>query len=182
MPKFKDTRKNNRVPFFNGWTDELEPKSPIADLFGKLVPLMSTMKKKGAFHFPPNPPHQELPTPPTSVVITRELDGQSRGAINGCNINYTNDTINTCLTTNNGVDWERPELRNYGCEMRTLVTVNSSLIRKLASGCHYKLPEDELSENSNNTQNDSSSSSTEVSQQKASAELKEKRRKAKRRE
>lgn len=56
MPKFKDTRKTSTV-FFRGWVDETEPRSPLADLFVKLVPLMRNMKKKMAFHFPPPPPH-----------------------------------------------------------------------------------------------------------------------------
>lgn len=69
MPKFKDTRKTQQVPFFNGWIDENEPRSPLADLFNKLVPLMSVMKKKGAFHFPPPPPHLELPPSPPSGIL-----------------------------------------------------------------------------------------------------------------
>jgi hypothetical protein len=56
MPKFKDTRKSNNA-FFKGWVDEVEPRSPIADLFSKLAPLMKTMRRKCAFHFPPPPPH-----------------------------------------------------------------------------------------------------------------------------
>jgi hypothetical protein len=56
MPKFKDTRKTSSV-HFRGWADEAEPRSPLADLCAKLVPLMRSMKKKMAFHFPPPPPH-----------------------------------------------------------------------------------------------------------------------------
>ena len=47
MPKFKDSRKADRSPYFNGWVDETEPKSPVAELFGKVVPMMTTMKRKG---------------------------------------------------------------------------------------------------------------------------------------
>jgi hypothetical protein len=83
MPKFKDSRKAQQTPFFNGWVDEQEPRSPLAELYSKLVPLMSSMKRKGAFHFPPPPPHLELPSPPTS------------GA----------------LMPNSLPEWERPELR-----------------------------------------------------------------------
>lgn len=57
MPKFKDSRKVTNTPFFNGWVDETEPRSPLAELFGKVVPIMVSMKRKGAFHFPPPPPH-----------------------------------------------------------------------------------------------------------------------------
>ena len=66
MPKFKDSRKAQQTPFFNGWVDDQEPRSPLAELFAKLVPVMTTMKRKGAFHFPPPPPHLELPSPPSS--------------------------------------------------------------------------------------------------------------------
>jgi len=47
MPKFKDNRKSHQTPFFNGWVDENEPRSAIAELFGKLTPVMSVMKRKG---------------------------------------------------------------------------------------------------------------------------------------
>ena len=57
MPKFKDSRKVTNTPIFNGWIDETEPRSPIAELFAKVVPVMVNMKRKGAFHFPPPPPH-----------------------------------------------------------------------------------------------------------------------------
>lgn len=69
MPKFKDVRKAQQTPFFNGWVDDQEPRSPLAELFSKLVPMMTVMKRKGAFHFPPPPPHLELPSPPASGVL-----------------------------------------------------------------------------------------------------------------
>jgi hypothetical protein len=47
MPKFKDNRKSQQAPFFNGWVDENEPRSPLAELFSKLTPVMSVMKRKG---------------------------------------------------------------------------------------------------------------------------------------
>jgi hypothetical protein len=42
MPKFKDTRKSQSA-FFTGWIDETEPRSPLAELFAKIVPTMTTM-------------------------------------------------------------------------------------------------------------------------------------------
>ena len=47
MPKFKDTRKSAQTSIFNAWVDDLEPRSPLSDLFGKIVPLMMTLKRKG---------------------------------------------------------------------------------------------------------------------------------------
>ena len=47
MPKFKDNRKSQQSPFYNGWVDENEPRSPLAELFCKLSPVMTVMKKKG---------------------------------------------------------------------------------------------------------------------------------------
>lgn len=49
MPKFKDNRKSQQTPFFNGWVDENEPRSPLAELFNKLTPVMSVMKRKGIY-------------------------------------------------------------------------------------------------------------------------------------
>ena len=50
MPKFKDNRKSQQAPFFNGWVDENEPRSPLAELFSKLTPVMSVMKRKGTVY------------------------------------------------------------------------------------------------------------------------------------
>lgn len=79
MPKFKDTRKTQQTPFFNGWVDDSEPRSPLAELFAKLVPMMDAMKRKGAFHFPPPPPHLELTAPPnTGTFYPKSLPNWER--------------------------------------------------------------------------------------------------------
>lgn len=95
MPKFKDTRKSSRTPFFNGWVDDQEPASPVGDLFRKLVPVMHTLKKKAAFHFPPPPPFPELPTPPSTTTISVE-DAQV------------------------SLSMDVPSLTDYGCEERVV--------------------------------------------------------------
>jgi hypothetical protein len=65
MPEFRDTRKYKSGQVFNGWTDESEPRSPLAELFAKLVPLLQKLKRsRHGLSFPPPPPHPELPPPP----------------------------------------------------------------------------------------------------------------------
>jgi thioredoxin-like negative regulator of GroEL len=120
MPKFKDTRKATQTPFYNGWIDENEPRSPLADLMGKVVPMMTVMKRKGTFHFPPPPPHAELPAPPTSTKVK----------------------LFDCQAPN--VDWDRPELSDFGCENRVLSSVEPTVVGQLATMIHYRLGEDEL--------------------------------------
>lgn len=64
LPKFRDTRRKRRGNIFNGWVDEVEPKSPLAELFEQVVPVMQRLRRKrGAILFPPKPPHQALATP-----------------------------------------------------------------------------------------------------------------------
>ena len=121
MPKFKDTRKVTNTPIFAGWVDETEPRSPVAELFSKLVPLMGAMKKKGAFHFPPLPPYEELPSPASSVTIP-----------------VTSFEVEKVLTQ------ERPELSDYGCDTRALSAMDVSVIAKLASTIQYRLGADLL--------------------------------------
>ena len=68
MPKFKDTRKARQSPIYNGWTDESEPRAPIAELFGKLVPGLQRLKRqRGALRYPPRPPFPEMPMLPKTV-------------------------------------------------------------------------------------------------------------------
>ena len=74
MPKFKDSRKAKQTNIFNGWTDEREPRSPLADLFGVVVPLLQDLKKKrGAILYPPPPPYPELATPPAECVVGKAV-------------------------------------------------------------------------------------------------------------
>jgi thiol-disulfide isomerase/thioredoxin len=123
MPRFKDTRKAMTTAFFNGWVDESEPRSPLGELFAKVVPQMRTMKRKAAFHFPPPPPHVELPP---------ALD------------KYTLSPKETDLTGTKYVEWERPELSDYGCENRSLESIDSQTVANMASMVHYRLGQDIL--------------------------------------
>lgn len=111
MPKFKDSRKSDHSPFYNGWVDDTEPRSPIAELFGKLVPLMSTMKRKGAFLFPPPPPYPELPVPAPSIIITKSVKE-----------NFT-----------------FPTLSDYGCEKRVLSPIEPSVLKGFINEINYRL-------------------------------------------
>ncbi|CAE7518614.1 Trx-2, partial [Symbiodinium microadriaticum] len=115
-------KKATGTPFFTGWVDEVEPRSAVAELFQKLVPLMKQMKRKAAFHFPPPPPHVELAPPKTEYVIPspREAIGTKY------------------------VEWDRPELSDYGCEKRSLTAVSINAVANLASSVHYRLGKDAL--------------------------------------
>ena len=99
MPKFKDVRKNTHVPVHYGWSDELEPRSAVAELFSKLVPVMSVMKRKGAFYFPPPPPHEELA--PASTECSLHMASVRPFIIR-----------------------DRPELSDYSCASRILTPVD----------------------------------------------------------
>ena len=53
---------------FNGWVDENEPKSNIAELFAKLVPALQKLKQqRGALRYPPQPPYAEMESKPTAI-------------------------------------------------------------------------------------------------------------------
>jgi hypothetical protein len=84
VPKFKDTRKARQSPVFNGWTDEQEPKSPLADLFSRLVPALQSLKRqRGALRFPPLPPYPEFPVLPDSCPAP---------AVESCRVVQLSDT------------------------------------------------------------------------------------------
>jgi thiol-disulfide isomerase/thioredoxin len=79
MPKLVDTRATKNSPIFNGWIDEAESKSPLADLFSRLVPYMQKLRReRNQIRFPP-PPDKiekllEIPAAPTTckpVILKR---------------------------------------------------------------------------------------------------------------
>jgi thiol-disulfide isomerase/thioredoxin len=80
------------------------------------------MKRKGAFHFPPPPPHPELPSPATSfsIPVSDIIDGGKFS------------------------EWERPNLSDYACDHRTLETVPPSVVLNLASTVKHRLGTDTL--------------------------------------
>lgn len=121
MPKFKDTRKRTSGSnIFNGWVDAEEPRSPVAELFSKVVPLMRSMKRKGAFHFPPPAPFDELPKPPTTCAVSasREIELQR--------------------------DLRRPQLSDYGCDNRLFAAVSPDVIHDMARAVKHRFDSDVL--------------------------------------
>jgi len=73
LPEFKDTRKVKRGCVFNGWTDEIEPRSSIKDLFPQVIGTLQGLKRKrGIIQFPPPQPHPELPAPEKSYSTSGE--------------------------------------------------------------------------------------------------------------
>jgi thiol-disulfide isomerase/thioredoxin len=119
MPKFKDNRKSTQGTIFNGWVDDAEPRSPLADLMSRLVPLMAQLKRNYAFHFPPLPPFDELSTPPSVCSLSKD--------------NFKNM-----------LDWVSPELTDFSCDLRTLQPIESNVIRQLAMNVQFRLGGDEL--------------------------------------
>lgn len=111
MPRFKDTRKTENGVYFNGWTSDAEPRSPVAELFTNVVPLINAMRRQRALHVPPSPPFDELPPPLTG---------------------YTLQHLPSCEH-----DTSRPELSDYGCESRSIGGVSAGDIRKLAHSVNY---------------------------------------------
>jgi len=113
MPEFRDTRKFKRSKIFNGWTDEREPRSPLADLMSQVVPSLQNLKRKrGAMQFPPPPPYPELSEPPKSYKVVL---GPNSKAL------------------------ERPELTDLSCSMRKLEPVTNEEIVELATSIGLKL-------------------------------------------
>lgn len=125
MPKFKDTRKSTQTNQFNGWVDETEPRSPLAELFGKIVPAMVNLKRKGVFHFPPPPPHEELPSLPPSYKIQA-------------------DSVASLQKKFPHVFFDRPELTDFGCEEKCFATLDVAAIAQLAVSCHHRIGTDVL--------------------------------------
>jgi hypothetical protein len=112
MPKFVDTRTSTNSSQFNGWCDEAEPVSPLADLFANLAPVLSSLKNKGALHFPPPPPHPELPNPETAYphTIFSDLQESNQSAIS-----------------------------DYACDNRTLNVISGNTMSKMAALVKFRL-------------------------------------------
>eukprot|EP01038_Epipyxis_sp_PR26KG_P004458 gene4458-6304_t len=119
LPKFKDNRQKAKSKVYYGWTDDVESVSPVSDLFEKVVPFLTSLKRKGALHFPPNPPFPEMLPPSTTITISTKLFSNS-------------------LTT--GI----PEISDYSCESRKLSPVSSTEISSLIKSIHYRLGSDEF--------------------------------------
>ena len=118
MPKFKDTRQHNQSKFFTGWTDESERVSPVAELFQKIVPVMANLKRKGAFHFPPPPPHSELPPAPKVVKVPGNPNSYQ-------GVQFIERMI--------------PEIGDFGCEERLVHPVSNDDIAQLINRTRFRL-------------------------------------------
>ena len=129
MPKFKDGKKgssggnhgnNNRAGnFFNGWSDGSDGsggRSPLADLFSKLVPIMKTLKRKKALHFPPPPPYPELA--PSATKVSLDVN-PSEAAVTGI-----------------------PEITDYACDRRVVRPVPLEAIESLMTTSGYQVNND----------------------------------------
>lgn len=92
----------------------MEPRSPLADLFAKIVPIMQDLKRKrnSPLIFPPKPPHPELPPPsPTCLVVSAE------------------HIVNQL---------KRPEHTDLANAKRSLTSVSASEVIELATSIRYK--------------------------------------------
>jgi len=135
MPVFRDNRKgNNNNPKFNGWCDDNEPRSPLADLFSKLVPTLATLKKKGALMFPPPPPHAELPPAASKIAVA------AAAAIGGGGGGNDVLSVDAHFLTKK----DRPVLSDYACESRQLGPVEKREIAELAARVGFRLSTDTL--------------------------------------
>ena len=110
MPEFRDSRKSRQSYVYNGWVDETEPRSPLSELFTKLVPLLQGLKKtkQGALIFPPKPPHPELPNPPATCKVP---SAQSR---------------------------LHPKLSDLDCDVRSLRPLHAAEVQALATGVKHR--------------------------------------------
>mmetsp|Transcript_2417 Transcript_2417/g.3236 ORF Transcript_2417/g.3236 Transcript_2417/m.3236 type:complete len:3692 (+) Transcript_2417:353-11428(+) len=143
MPKLKDTRKSRQSQVFNGWCDEAEPRSPLSELFNKLVPAMQRLKRqRGALRYPPRPPYPEMPTLPSrrlAIEAVRSLHLTANPSSNNGNISSlssasSNETANTIAIARG-----RAELGDTSCARRVVDSVTPQEISSLASEVRYNL-------------------------------------------
>ena len=168
MPEFKDSRKQVTSNVFNGWVDDNEPASPIADLFRKVMPLMRRLKRSGSLRFPPPPPHEELPHSPDSInvsVLARQaasIEGLDKDEAKAVAVTSTgaapalmsisDDKDGSSVSANffenkvlsKFVGWLRPELTDYAREKRSFVAVDPAVVGELASSVRHRFEADKL--------------------------------------
>ncbi len=101
---------------------------------------MAVMKKRGAFHFPPPPPHAELPAPPTN------LDKEKLLRMSGVRLPVARlaTMLPSAISAAVEASWERPELTNYGCEGRRVQALHVETVRSLAQNTRYRFAADTL--------------------------------------
>jgi thioredoxin len=140
-PKFKDTRKLRQSPIFNGWTDDNEPHSPVAELFGKLVPFLQRVKRqRGALRYPPSPPYAEMAEMP-SVVHIRRSSTFTFGAV--ASASTSTPSASECATSDVGIvhfcSRLRAALSDTSCSMREAAPVESEEVFRLAKSVRFDL-------------------------------------------
>lgn len=138
LPKFKDTRKSTKSqPVFNGWVDDSEARSPVAELFARLVPMVAAMKRKGALHFPPLPPHEELPTPANTVSVMSSV-------VDVAHVSTPALGSSTATVAIKLREWERPDISDYACGSRNIAPVLATVIADMARDVNFRFASDQL--------------------------------------
>jgi thiol-disulfide isomerase/thioredoxin len=140
MPKLRDTRKSRQSPLFNGWCDEAEPQSPLADLFAKLVPAMQRLKRqRGALRYPPKPPHPELPAlpleAPTALGAALPKPAHHLDTSGGSNASGNGSGS----SSSGSLEAVRAQLSDTSCSARTVRPLGGDEILALAAEVRFPL-------------------------------------------
>jgi thiol-disulfide isomerase/thioredoxin len=142
MPKLKDTRKSRQSAVFNGWCDEAEPRSPLAELFSKLVPAMQRLKRqRGALRYPPRPPYPEMPPLPSrrlAIEAVRSVEYVKPSSSASSLSSASAGNAPGFKTSARG----RAELGDTSCARRLVDSVTPNEIASLATEVRYNLTYD----------------------------------------
>lgn len=150
MPRLKDSRKQKNS-IFNGWVDDNESSSPLADLLSKVVPLMRSFKRAGAIHLPPPPPFDGLPVPATvclsiAVAPTVASDGFLSTSAGDAPVttSYSRSKHERDDAVTSNIEWQRPELSDYSCSQRRFVPVEPTVVADLVTTVRHRFESDRL--------------------------------------
>ena len=131
MPKYKDTRKSRQSPIFNGWCDESEPRSPLSELFAKLVPSLQRLKRqRGALRYPPRPPFPEMPTLPDTKRVF-QLPSLAEGG--------STTSAGGAGEIGSGGGSNRAQLSDSSCSERSVEAVSAADVIQLCTAAKFKL-------------------------------------------
>lgn len=119
-------------PIFNGWMDENEPRSNIAELFTKLVPALQQLKQqRGALRSPPQPPYAEMEPKPTAINFVRH------SVLRGSNIGPQVSTYDTSRS----VEMKQrlhASLQDTGKTMSEICPISNREVTDLAKCVQFK--------------------------------------------